>query len=81
MVLIRTHDGMLGWKRENKIHWMASESHAKTFGIAMWEMSKDEAKTFYEDFTTAIETLKSSGYTTAHFGVFGGFMYCEPEID
>ena len=81
MVLVRTHDGLLGWKKEGKIRWMKTESHAKAFGIAMFGMNRDEAEDFNTDFKVAMETLISSGYTSAVFGVFGGFMYCEPEVD
>jgi hypothetical protein len=58
---------------------MNTEQQAKVFAYAMFDLQRHDIPQFNNEFDTAIENLIQSGYTAAHFGIMGGFMYCEPE--
>jgi len=81
MVLVRTHDGNIGWKKEGKMRWFDTEFKAKMWAAATWDFNDDELKDFEHDFKEATEQLSRSGHVAAFFGVMGGFMYTESEVE
>ena len=82
MKLIYTHDGKIGLDLIGKprIIWCSSVQEATTLTEAHYisRIGKDAAPTQKElakDIAYAIDYMAKSGNDTAHFGIFGSFMW------
>lgn len=81
MELIKSNDGLIGWKINGKVLWCNSCDEAYNIGwghIGRIKMP-NEKDSFCEEVDFALSTMTRQGHSLAHFGIFGNFMYSETE--
>lgn len=75
--LIRTNDGLIGWKKDKKLIWCDSIAEAYSIGFGLFAKTLDPADRnfFLCEVDTALKYMKEYNHEVAEFGVLGSFMY------
>lgn len=79
MQLLRTHDGLIGIKRGDKVTWCDSQEHATNIAFVLYEKQDHTRESIAKEIELAIDTMAQTNNTIAEFGVFGTFMYATTE--
>jgi len=81
MRLIKTNDGLIGWKNSDYVVWCSNMQEVYNIGwIQIGRIkSLDEKQNFREEVNLAVDMMTSLGHSMAHFGVLGNFIYSELE--
>jgi hypothetical protein len=81
MQLIRTHDGLIALKIDQKIIWCDDVNHASRLMAIHYRDMDVTLRSAYKDICYAIDHMCKTGDTVAEFGVLGGFMYTTTEVE
>ena len=81
MQLIKSNDGLIGWKIQGRVLWCSSLEEAYTIGWGQFGRirSPEEKIDWQGEVNAAIDTMVAKNHSLANFGVFGNFMYSELE--
>lgn len=81
MKLIKTNDGMFGWKIADKVIWCDSMQEVCSIGWSHVGRIKvpHEKERFLDEVNFAVDCMTSSGHSLANFGIFGNFITTELE--
>lgn len=81
MKLIKTNDGLFGWKFSNKTVWCDNLQEVYSVGWSQIGKIKmpHEKEHFLDEVNFAVDCMVSSGHSLANFGVFGNFITTELE--
>jgi hypothetical protein len=81
MQLIKSNDGLIGWKSTSKVIWCDSIEELQKIGWAIiGSKSLDSSEQIFSDEVNyAMDIMSSRNHSVAHFGVLGNFIYSETE--
>jgi hypothetical protein len=81
MQLIKSNDGLIGWKSNSKVIWCESIEELQKIGWAIIGSNALDTteKLFTDEVSYAIDTMSSRNHSVAYFGVLGNFIYSEIE--
>ncbi len=81
MKLVRTDDGMVGVMFRNavKIVWVDNYDHLLRVTQAHFRKMDMTHTLMHGELSVALDTMAQLGHNIAQFGIFGTFMYTEPE--
>lgn len=81
MQLIKSNDGLIGWKIQGRVLWCSSLEEAYSIGWGQIGKIKSPEEEIYwrDEVNFAMDTMLSKNHSLANFGVFGNFMYSELE--
>lgn len=77
MQLIKSNDGLIGWKISDRVMWCSSLQEVYNIGWGQIGRIKmpHEKENFCDEVNLAMSTMQAQGHSMAHFGLFGNFIY------